>query len=50
MGGVEVAESFVAHFADVELEMWPNSGHAPWIDDPELAANRVVDFLTCGRR
>jgi len=46
MGGVEVAESFVAHFADAELEMWPDSGHAPWIDNPELAANRVVDFLT----
>jgi len=46
MGGVEVAESFVAHFADAELEMWPNSGHAPWIDDAELAADRVTDFLT----
>jgi pimeloyl-ACP methyl ester carboxylesterase len=45
-GGSEVAEPFVAKFSDVELEMWANSGHAPWFDDAERAAARVADFLS----
>jgi pimeloyl-ACP methyl ester carboxylesterase len=45
LGGVDVAERFSTQFADAELEMWPDSGHAPWLDNAELAGERVVDFL-----
>ncbi len=45
-GGREIAEPFVGRLPDAELELWPGSGHAPWIDDPELAAARVIDFLS----
>ena len=45
-GGADVAEPFVRQLPDAELEIWPASGHAPWIDDPELAAARVIDFLS----
>jgi len=45
IGGADVAREFVAHFADAELELWPATGHAPWIDAPERAAERVADFL-----
>ncbi len=44
-GGADVAEPFVAQLPAAELEMWPECGHAPWIDDPERAAARVVDFF-----
>jgi pimeloyl-ACP methyl ester carboxylesterase len=44
-GGADVAERFVRQLPDAELEVWPESGHAPWIDNPELAAARVVDFF-----
>jgi len=44
-GGRDIAERFVGRLPDAQLEIWPGSGHAPWIDDPELAAARVVDFL-----
>lgn len=43
--GADVAEPFVQQLADAELEIWPASGHAPWIDNPELAAARVIDFF-----
>jgi pimeloyl-ACP methyl ester carboxylesterase len=41
-GGAEVAERFVRHLPDATLEMWPDAGHAPWIDDPERAAARIA--------
>ncbi len=45
IGGPDVAREFVAQFPAAELELWPDSGHAPWLDDAELAAARVSDFL-----
>jgi pimeloyl-ACP methyl ester carboxylesterase len=44
-GGADVAELLVQQLSDAELEIWPASGHAPWIDDPKGAGARVVDFL-----
>jgi len=44
-GGADVAEPFLAQLPDAELEMWPGSGHAPWLDDARMAATRVTDFL-----
>ncbi len=45
-GGADVAERFIRQLPDAELEVWPESGHAPWFDNPELAGARVVDFFT----
>ena len=45
MGGPGVAQSFAAKFADARLEMVADSGHAPWIDEPDLIAQQTVDFL-----
>ena len=45
MGGAEIAEEFVASFPDAHLELMPDAGHAPWIDDPDHVADRVGSFL-----
>ena len=45
MGGEAVARAFVAPFADAELEMMADAGHAPWMDDPDLVGQRVSAFL-----
>ncbi len=45
-GGADVAQAFAAMFSDAELEMIPNAGHAPWIDEPERAAAATTEFLT----
>lgn len=45
IGGPDVARRFVAHLPHADLELWPGSGHAPWLDDAELAATRVGEFL-----
>jgi pimeloyl-ACP methyl ester carboxylesterase len=44
-GGEEIAETFVQRLPDAELEMVPNAGHAPWIDEPELCAERTRSCL-----
>lgn len=44
-GGADVAARFVRHLPHGELEMWPAAGHAPWIDDPKLAAERIAGFF-----
>jgi pimeloyl-ACP methyl ester carboxylesterase len=38
MGGVDIAETFVAKIPGATLEVLDGAGHAPWIDDPERAA------------
>ena len=45
MGGSEIAREFAAGVPDAELEMLPRAGHAPWIDAPDLVADRVGSFL-----
>jgi pimeloyl-ACP methyl ester carboxylesterase len=45
-GGADIAERFVRQLPDAELELWPAAGHAPWVDNSELAAARVVDFFS----
>jgi 2-hydroxy-6-oxonona-2,4-dienedioate hydrolase len=48
-GGREVAEPFVASLPDATLELVPDSGHLPWLDDPARAARFVRRHLV-GRR
>ena len=38
MGGVDIAEEFVAKIPGATLEMLDGAGHAPWVDDPKRAA------------
>jgi pimeloyl-ACP methyl ester carboxylesterase len=45
MGGADVARSFVPLVPGAELELWADTGHAPWMEHPERAASLVTDFL-----
>lgn len=44
-GGREVAEATVGPMPDATLEMWPEAGHLPWLDDHDRAAEVVAKFL-----
>jgi 2-hydroxy-6-oxonona-2,4-dienedioate hydrolase len=44
-GGAEVAEPLVAAMPDATLELVPDSGHLPWLDDPARAAGFVSGHL-----
>lgn len=44
-GGETVARSFVGRMPDARLEMIPRAGHAPWIDELDLCAERTAEFL-----
>jgi pimeloyl-ACP methyl ester carboxylesterase len=44
-GGVETAQQFAARLPHCTLELVPDAGHAPWIDDPQLAAASSLAFL-----
>ena len=44
-GGEEVARRLVDAMPDARLEMMPNGGHLPWLDNAEHAAQKIVDFL-----
>ena len=44
-GGARTAEAFVARIPGATLEVMPDAGHAPWIDDPDHVASVVGAFL-----
>lgn len=44
-GGAKVAERFVARLPNARLEVIPQAGHAPWIDQLDLCAERTRAFL-----
>jgi 2-hydroxy-6-oxonona-2,4-dienedioate hydrolase len=44
-GGGSVARRLADLLPDAEIEMVPEAGHLPWLDDPERAASAVVRFL-----
>ncbi len=44
-GGAETAKQFVARLPHCTLELVPNAGHAPWIDEPERAIASTRAFL-----
>ena len=45
MGGAEIARAFVARVPGATLELLPEAGHAPWIDDPDHVAAATRRFL-----
>ena len=44
-GGQTVAREFVPKIAGAELQLMPDAGHAPWMDDPVRAAVATAEFL-----
>jgi pimeloyl-ACP methyl ester carboxylesterase len=44
-GGERVAGQFAARLPDAQLEMIPRAGHAPWIDELQVCADRTRAFL-----
>jgi pimeloyl-ACP methyl ester carboxylesterase len=47
-GGADVAQALVARIPGAELELLPDAGHSPWLDDLEGCASRLSEFLTAG--
>ena len=45
-GGESVARAFAARLPDAQLEVIPRAGHAPWIDELDLCADRARAFLS----
>ncbi len=43
--GEESAREFADHLPDAEVQMVAGAGHAPWLDEPELAAEAVRRHL-----
>lgn len=44
-GGPEIARAVVAMIPDAELELLPDAGHAPWLDELDRCAASVAEFL-----
>lgn len=44
-GGSLVAQEFAARLTNARLEIVRRAGHAPWIDEPQLCADRTRAFL-----
>ncbi len=44
-GGRTIAERFVQRLPDAELDLIPQAGHAPWIDQLDHCATRTAEFL-----
>lgn len=45
IAGEDVARPFAAKIPNATLNIAPQAGHAPWIDDPDRTADLVRDFL-----
>lgn len=45
-GNSDVARNLVGAMPNAELELMPEAGHLPWLDDPDRAAAVVSRFLT----
>ncbi|NNF55731.1 MAG: alpha/beta hydrolase [Acidimicrobiales bacterium] len=45
-GGQDSAEEFAGQLPNASLQMVERAGHAPWLDEPELAAAALLGHLT----
>lgn len=50
VGGRSVAETLVAALPDATMQVFPEAGHLPWLDDPVAAGTGIVDWLHRLRR
>jgi pimeloyl-ACP methyl ester carboxylesterase len=46
IGGEAVAESLAALLATATVDVLPDAGHLPWLDDPNWVAQRITAFLS----
>jgi 2-hydroxy-6-oxonona-2,4-dienedioate hydrolase len=44
-GGPDVAQQLVARIPNAELDLMPEAGHSPWLDDLDRCATAVTMFL-----
>ncbi len=44
-GGEQVARDVISAMQSASLEMFPEFGHLPWLDDPKTMATRAAAFL-----
>ena len=49
-GGADIARALVARIPRARLELMPEAGHSPWLDDVDGCARKLTDFLDEGRR
>jgi 2-hydroxy-6-oxonona-2,4-dienedioate hydrolase len=47
-GGAAAARALVARIPDAELELMPDAGHSPWLDDLDACARGMTAFLHAG--
>lgn len=45
-GGPQIAHEFVKPFPDARLEIVPNAGHSPWMDDADVSAGLARRWLS----
>ena len=45
-GGRDVADHMVELMPNAELEMLPESGHLPWLDNPDGIGRKAASFLS----
>ena len=48
IGGAEVARAFARKIPGAHLEVLPEAGHVPWLDEPDLVAHAAARFLGGG--
>lgn len=48
-GGESTARALVARIPDAQLELMPDAGHSPWLDDMDACVRAVTDFLVSRR-
>jgi 2-hydroxy-6-oxonona-2,4-dienedioate hydrolase/4,5:9,10-diseco-3-hydroxy-5,9,17-trioxoandrosta-1(10),2-diene-4-oate hydrolase len=47
-GGEDVARSLVARMPDAVLDLLPDAGHSPWLDDMDACVSRMTGYLMDG--
>lgn len=45
-GGTDTARELVRRIPGAELELMPDAGHSPWLDDVDHCASAVIEFLS----
>jgi 2-hydroxy-6-oxonona-2,4-dienedioate hydrolase len=45
-GGAAIARATATRIPGATLELLPDAGHAPWLDDPQLCADATAAFLS----
>ena len=45
IGGADVARAFAPKVPGAHLEMLPEAGHVPWLDEPDLVARAAARFF-----